>query len=309
MNGILLVDKAADMTSHDVVAYIRKHFQIKKVGHAGTLDPFATGLLILCLGQATKIAQYLVDCDKEYLAVLKLGETTDTQDCTGQVLEGRDIPALKKEDISKTFEQFVGEISQIPPMFSAKKVQGKRLYELARAGKTVERKARNVTIHELEFLEMSLPYLRFRVLCSKGTYIRTLAHDIGEVLGCGAHLTELRRTRIGQFALSEAYSLEQLTLIAKQQDKEHYLLPMDEALSFLPAVTIPEPALIRLVKGTKISLSPSEIETLSIESHQNQIIRVYSASETFVALVHATTVADHNGEIRWLFQPVKVFVK
>ena len=153
MNGILLLDKPIDTTSHDVVAWVRKHFRIRRVGHAGTLDPFATGLLVLCLGQATRIVQYLVDRDKEYAAVMKLGETTDTQDCTGQIQERKEVPEFSHQDIVRTFETFTGEISQIPPMFSARRVKGKRLYELAREGKTVEREARNVTIHECELLE------------------------------------------------------------------------------------------------------------------------------------------------------------
>ncbi len=308
VNGILLVDKPADMTSHDVVAYVRKHFRIKKVGHAGTLDPFATGLLILCLGAATKIVQYLVDRDKEYLAVMKLGETTDTQDCTGDVLEHREIPSSAKEEISEVFAQFVGEIAQIPPMFSAKRVQGTRLYKLARAGKTVKRNARNVTIYELEFLDIHLPYVEFRVVCSKGTYIRTLAHDIGAVLGCGAHLTELRRTRIGQYGLHNAYSFETLVQIAKHTDKTNCIFPFDQALSFLPAVTIREPALTRLVHGAKIDLIPGETETLPEKLDLNQIVRMYSAAGKFLALARVT-VLDHGGEPRWQFQPVKVFTQ
>lgn len=306
MNGILLVDKPTKMTSHDVVAYIRKHFHIKKVGHTGTLDPFATGLLILCLGKATKIAQYLVDRDKEYAAVMKLGETTDTQDCTGQVQERRTLPSLSKDTITEVFAKFTGEISQIPPMYSAKKVQGRRLYEIARTGKTVERAARNVTIHELEFIEMTLPLIRFRVVCSKGAYIRTLAHDIGKALGCGAHLTELKRTRIGQFAVSDALALEQLVKMTKETDRSQCLIPLDEALSFLPAVKINEPASTRLAHGAQIILAARDIGNLATSGHQEQIVRIYSASGLFIALARGL-VTDHDGEARWQFRPIRVF--
>jgi tRNA pseudouridine55 synthase len=249
--GILLVQKPANMTSHDVVVWIRKQFHTKRVGHAGTLDPFATGLLILCLGEATRIVEYLVDLDKEYVAVMKLGESTDTQDCTGRVLERKTLPTFLQDGsafdvigdrVRGTFARFVGDISQIPPMFSARKVQGKRLYEFARQGETVERPARNVRVSELELLEIIPPYIRFRVVCSKGTYVRTLAHDIGETLGCGAHLSALERTRIGQFSIKEAFSLDQLAQLTRQSDKQHVLIPLDRALAFLPAMEIGEAA-------------------------------------------------------------------
>lgn len=306
MDGILLVDKPADMTSHDVVMYVRKHFRIKKVGHAGTLDPFATGLLILCLGQATKIAQYLVDRNKEYLAVMKLGETTDTQDYTGRVLERNTLPDLSIDAVVEVFTKFVGEISQIPPMYSAKKVQGRRLYKIARSGKTVERAARNVIIHELELKEMTLPYIRFRVVCSKGTYIRTLTHDIGAVLGCGAHLTELRRTKIGPFTINSAFSLDQLAKMTKRTAKSRCLIPLDEALFFLPAITVNEPASTRLVHGTKIDLTPRESREVTASGFPEQIFRIYSVSGTFIALANGMIITC-DGEPRWQFQPIRVF--
>ncbi len=308
MDGILLVDKAANMTSHDVVAHIRKHFRINKVGHAGTLDPFATGLLILCLGQATKIAQYLVGCDKEYLAVMKLGETTDTQDYTGQVLGRRSGFEFSKEAIAEVCAKFRGEISQVPPMYSAKKVQGKRLYKIARAGKTVKREAQTVKIYELDVLETRLPYIWFRVVCSKGTYVRTLAHDIGAMLGCGAHLTELRRTNIGPFAVSNGVPFEELVKMTKQSVALQCLIPLDKALSFLPAVNMNESASTRLAHGSQVILAAGDISGLVTPGYPDQIVRIYSLSGSFIALARGTPI-DQDGESRWQFRPIRVFVR
>ncbi len=326
MGGILLVNKPANITSHDVVVQIRKQFCTKKVGHAGTLDPFATGLLILCLDEATKIVKYFVTLDKEYVAVMKLGESTDTQDCTGKVLGKRAVPSFDKNEIAKTVASFVGNISQIPPMFSARKVQGKRLYQLARKGKTVERVAQNVRIDEFEVLEITLPYIRFRVICSKGTYIRTLAHDIGESLGCGAHLSALERTRIGQFFIKEAVSLEQLSQMAYQADKTRLLIPVDEALAFLPAIEVNEAASVLLAHGTQISLKAGDFrsrEVLSDGRHlgdgahlvdhdgryeENREVRVYSDTGQFIALARRTFTSTSNTS-QWTLQPLNVFAK
>ena len=306
MNGVLLVNKPENITSHDAVVRIRKLFCTKKVGHAGTLDPFATGLLILCLGKATKIVQYISDRDKEYQAVMKLGETTDTQDYTGNILKKRDI-VISEKDIWTTWVNFVGEISQVPPMFSARRVQGKRLYEIARTGKSAERTARNVTIYKLDILDITLPYIQFLVVCSKGTYIRTLAHDIGEVLGCGAHLTALQRTRIGPFVINDAFSFKQLMQMSEQIDKQKCLIPLDKALSFLPAVEISESASAQLAHGTPISLENREIGDMEQSDLQDQIIRVYSFSGEFIALARSTVIGC-NSETLWQFEPIKVFV-
>ena len=253
MQGVLLVNKPAGITSHDVTRQVRKIFQIRKVGHAGTLDPFATGLLLVCLGEATKIVRYLVEHPKEYVAEMKLGETTDTQDYTGRMKERCEIPSTAHENLPRVFARFSGEIFQIPPMYSAKRLQGQHLYEFARAGDIVVRAAQKVTIYELEILERALPVLRFRVVCSKGTYIRTLAHDIGAALGCGAHLTALTRTRIGHFSVQDAFSLEQLTQLTQRHDREKCLIPMNQALSFLPAIQLDETAAFRLAHGGRVA--------------------------------------------------------
>ena len=201
--GILIVDKEKGMTSHDVVSFVRRRFKIKKVGHAGTLDPMATGVIVLLLGKATKLSNTFLSQDKEYEAVMKLGEISTTGDSEGVVSVTNCIIPGEKE-ILKEALAFLGTIKQIPPMFSAKKVKGKPLYKLARKGMHIEREPVDVEIKELEIVEIREPYVKFRVLCSKGTYIRQLASDLGDKLGCGAYLTELRRTLSGEFSLKNA---------------------------------------------------------------------------------------------------------
>ena len=207
--GLLIVDKEKGMTSHDVVSFVRRRFKIKKVGHAGTLDPMATGVIVLLLGKATKLSNTFLSQDKEYEAVMKLGEKTDTGDSEGVVSEINGIIPGEKE-ILKEASAFLGKIKQIPPMFSAKKVNGKPLYKLARKGIHIEREPVDVEIKELEIVEIKVPYVKIRVLCSKGTYIRQLACDIGDKLGCGAYLTELRRTRSGEFSLKNAVAYSKI---------------------------------------------------------------------------------------------------
>src|SRR5262245_39140089 len=209
-DGVLLVDKAAGMTSHDVVALVRRQLQIKKVGHCGTLDPIATGLLILTLGRGTKIQDLLMSEDKEYSGTLLLGQSTDTQDRAGQVISERPVPALEEKEVHLAFDKFRGDFYQMPPMVSAIKQGGVPLYKLARQGKTVEREPRLVHVYRYSVDRIVSPEIDFTVLCSKGFYVRTYVHDIGEELGCGAHLKELRRTRSGRFDLSRAVSIDEI---------------------------------------------------------------------------------------------------
>ena len=209
-DGVLLVDKAAGMTSHDVVALVRRRLQIKKVGHCGTLDPIATGLLLLTLGRGTKIQDLLMSEDKEYAGTLTLGATTDTQDRAGQVIEERPVPELTDESVRAVFEKFRGDFYQMPPMVSAIKQGGVPLYKLARQGKTVEREPRLVHVYSYAIHKIASPDIDFTVSCSKGFYVRTYAHDIGEELGCGAHLKELRRTRSGRFVVDGAVTVDEL---------------------------------------------------------------------------------------------------
>ena len=204
LDGLLLVDKPPGRTSHDIVDFVRRRFDQRKVGHCGTLDPIATGLLMLVVGKATRVQDLLMAEDKEYEGTLKLGETTDTQDAAGKVLETKPVPTLDRSAIEAAFAKFTGEFDQIPPMVSAIKKDGVPLYKLAREGKTVDRPARKVRIDKYEILEVALPIVRFRIHCTKGFYVRTYCHDLGQLLGCGGHMAALTRTRSGNFELCKA---------------------------------------------------------------------------------------------------------
>jgi tRNA pseudouridine55 synthase len=216
-DGVLLVDKPARLTSHDVVDRIRRHFGFKKVGHCGTLDPAATGLLLIVLERATKLQANLMSADKTYEGTMLLGVATDSQDADGKVIAEKPVPPLTGDDIENVFAKFRGDIQQVPPMVSAVKHQGTPLYKLARKGKTVEREPRLVHIYDFRPLKLDLPRVAFRVTCTKGTYVRTLCHDIGEALGCGAHLSDLRRTRSGDFDAKDAHKLDELLKLTRQQ--------------------------------------------------------------------------------------------
>jgi tRNA pseudouridine55 synthase len=210
IDGVLLVDKGPAMTSHDVVAVARRTLDMKKIGHCGTLDPMATGLLILVLGRGTKIQDLLMAEEKEYVGTIKLGENTNTQDKDGEVIESREVPELTHEQIDAVFQRYTGEFYQTPPMVSAIKQNGVPLYKLARKGQEVPREPRQVHVFSYEILRIELPEIEFRVRCSKGFYVRTYAHEIGNDLGCGAHLSALRRTRSGRFVVDGAITFDEL---------------------------------------------------------------------------------------------------
>jgi len=210
LDGVLLVDKPTDHTSHDVVARLRGKLRMKRIGHAGTLDPMATGLLIMLVGKATKLSQYLIGIDKEYEGSLELGKTTNSQDADGEVMETRPVPPLTEADVRAAIQGFLGDQYQMPPMFSAIKIDGVPLYKTARKGGEVVREPRFIRVMSWELTGFALPRIDFRVRCSKGTYVRTLAHDLGQKLGCGAHLASLRRTGAGSFRVSDALTLDQI---------------------------------------------------------------------------------------------------
>jgi tRNA pseudouridine55 synthase len=222
-DGVLLVDKAEGMTSHDVVALVRRKLEIKKVGHCGTLDPIATGLLLLTIGRGTKVQDLLMSEDKEYVGTLVLGVTTDTQDRQGEVIEQRPVPPLGESEIRAAFEKFQGDLYQLPPMVSAKKHGGVPLYKLARQGKVVEREPRLVHVYRYRIDRIALPEIDFSVVCSKGFYVRTYAHDIGEVLGCGAHLHSLRRPKSGRFDVDNAITVDQIKNAPREEIIERIL--------------------------------------------------------------------------------------
>jgi tRNA pseudouridine55 synthase len=224
-DGVLLIDKPAGMTSHDVVDRVRRHFGFKKVGHCGTLDPAATGLLILVLERATKLQDRLMSDDKAYEGTMILGVSTDSQDADGEIIAEKPVPPLTADDIEEILAKFRGDIQQIPPMVSAVKHQGTPLYKLARKGKTVEREPRLIHIYDLRVLGLELPRITFRVACTKGTYVRTICSDIGDLLGCGAHLHELRRTRSGKFDVNEAHQL-QTVLTQTREELKSLIIPI-----------------------------------------------------------------------------------
>ena len=237
IDGVFLLDKPQGMSSNDIMQKVKRVFQANKAGHTGALDPLATGMLPICLGEATKFSQFLLDADKRYVVTAKLGERTDTSDAEGQVVETRPVN-VETSQILTALEQFRGDILQVPTMFSALKHNGKPLYEYARAGITVEREARPITIFGINFIEYQAPSLTLEVHCSKGTYIRTLVDDLGEVLGCGAHVTVLRRTAVADYPTEKMMTWDALQALAEQGDLDQHLLPIDTAVSKLPALKL-----------------------------------------------------------------------
>jgi len=227
MEGILLVDKPTDHTSHDVVARLRGKLRMKRVGHAGTLDPMATGLLIILVGKATRVSQYLMSLDKEYEGTIELGKVTDTQDAEGEVLETIPVPAFSEADILAAVQSFLGDQYQTPPMYSAVKIDGVPLYKSARKGEEVEREPRFIRVMSWEITRFALPRLDFRLRCTKGTYVRTLAHDLGRKLGCGAHLAALRRTASDKFHVSQALTLDQINALSLPEIEKRLIAPRD----------------------------------------------------------------------------------
>ena len=236
-NGILIVDKPAGWTSQDVAAKLRGVFHERRIGHSGTLDPMATGVLVLFVGRATRAVEFAESDSKEYLAGLRLGLVTNTQDTSGETLETHPV-SVTREQLDAALDAFRGDISQIPPMYSAIKIGGKKLYELARKGQEVERKPRNITIFELAVEDGHDSDWNLRVHCSKGTYVRTLCHDIGQRLGCGGCMSSLRRTRAGRFTLEQAVTMEQILEFAKEHDPAELLLPVDALFAQHPALIV-----------------------------------------------------------------------
>ena len=259
MNGILNLDKPPGITSHDCVARIRRAAKIKRVGHAGTLDPMATGVLLLCIGQATRLAEFLMGGRKVYRAEITFGAVTDTQDSTGTVLFTEDASSVTAERLTGLFPRFTGEIEQVPPMVSALHHEGRRLYEIAREGGEVDRQPRPITIYGLELLRFqpgSQPKAEVEVACSAGTYIRTLAHDFGAALGCGAHMSALRRTAVGPFRVEDAVPLEDAEARARTGIMADRLTPMQAALADGPRVPVPADQMAALRNGRDLPSPP-----------------------------------------------------
>jgi len=293
ISGIANVDKPAGLTSHDVVAAVRRASRQRRVGHAGTLDPMATGVLIICLGEATRVTEYLIAGRKVYEAWVHLGVETDTYDATGAVVATGAAEQIPRAEIEEALAQFVGVIEQVPPMYSAIKRDGQPLYKLARRGIEVARDARLVEIQDIQVRDWAPPILHLNITCGKGTYIRSLAHDLGQALGCGGHLARLVRTASGRFTLAEATPLDALLEGLRQRGGEPHLLPLDAALSDYPALTVDAETEVRLRYGQAVELPDA---SPSASGH----LRAYGPDGTLVALLRYDTATA-----RW--QPDKVF--
>jgi tRNA pseudouridine55 synthase len=276
--GVIVVDKPEGPTSHKVVSIVRRGTGVRKVGHAGTLDPRASGVLVLCLGPATRLSEYLSTSIKSYEAVIRFGESTETYDAEGETLNSTgEVPT--EGQIDTALEKFRGEIEQVPPPYSAVKLQGKKAYELAREGKPVELDPRKVTVYELTKLEYLPPELGIRVKCSAGTYIRSLAHDLGEILSTGAHLAALRRLRAGPFSLEDAVSLEALEKAMKKNEWKDLMLPASEALPDLPIVSVGEPELERIRNGMRIPSKEGETGMAKAVAADGQLIAILVSAD------------------------------
>lgn len=286
-DGVLVVDKPRGWTSFDVVAWARRRLDCGKVGHAGTLDPDATGLLILLIGQATKLSQYLMLDEKEYAATIRLGVTTDTDDAAGRVLSERPTPALPKDELEERLSAFRGSIRQVPPAVSALKQGGRRWYRLVREGTPFERTAREVTIQTLELLSREDAYLRLRVVCSKGTYIRALARDIGEALGCGGCLHELVRTRAGPFGLEQAMEVDEET---PSEEVVRRIIPLEDLLESWPRAMISGEADARVRHGAPIS--PCDLGSISRPLVEGDHVRLFSPGGRLVSIARAVSRPD-----------------
>lgn len=282
INGIMNIYKEAGYTSHDVVAKLRGIVKQKKIGHTGTLDPDAVGVLPVCFGSATKLCDLMTDKSKEYEAVLRLGITTDTQDLSGMIRRESAV-TVGEDDIERAMMRFVGGYEQIPPMYSALKVNGKKLYELARAGKEVERQPRHVDITYIRILEMDVPEVRFVVGCSKGTYIRTLCADIGEQLGCGAAMAQLKRTRVGNFRIEDAITLSQVEEFMQQGTYQKYITAPDSVFMEYGAAVVRRAFEGALSNGNKLYLHQLDFDS-TVSLKDAEMLRVYNGNQEFKAV-------------------------
>lgn len=303
MDGIVNIHKATGMTSHDVVAKVRKLLKQKRVGHAGTLDPAASGVLPICVGQGTRVAEYLSESGKEYEATLTFGIVTDTYDVEGEVVRTQDASYLTAEQVSELFPRFLGPQLQHPPRYSAIKLQGQPAYKRVRAGETITLEARPIEISQLQLLDWqagATPRAVLAVACSKGTYIRSLAYDMGELLGCGAHLSALIRTRSGPFTLAESVTLDQVALALEQGTIEQLLLPADRVLAQYPALYLDEATTAVVLHGNAFRTEPPQPAP---QPHvpEPSLARVYDGEGHFLAIAIWDAQQEH-------WQPKKVFM-
>ena len=282
VHGVFLLDKPQDVSSNDIMQKVKRLFKANRAGHTGALDPLATGMLPICLGEATKFSQFLLDSDKRYVVTAKLGERTDTSDAEGQIVQSREVN-VAEADILAALPAFRGEILQVPTMFSALKHNGKPLYEYARAGVIVEREARPITIFELKFIDYQAPFLTLEVHCSKGTYIRTLVDDLGEALGCGAHVTMLRRLAVADYPIEEMMPIEDLALLADSfpsSELDRLLLPIDTAVASLPQLNLTAEQTKAVGFGQRVKFENSQA--------LSGLVRLFSENGQFLGIAEIT---------------------
>lgn len=312
INGVLNVYKEKGYTSHDVVACLRRIIGQKKIGHTGTLDPDAEGVLPVCLGRATKLCDMLTDKDKTYETVLLLGKSTDTQDISGRILEEKGIGNITDQMAEDAVRKFIGEYDQVPPMYSALKIGGRKLYELAREGKTVERKSRKVTIHDIRILSTDLPRIRMEVDCSKGTYIRTLCSDIGDMLGTGGCMEELLRRRVGRFRLEDSIKLSGIEQLSDEGRLSEVLVSPDEMFAEFPGIVMKREWVSLAYNGNSFRLDQAEIRNVEAESGDGEM----EVKELFFMRDEKVRVYDPLGNFigvycfdgRKVFRPEKMFL-
>lgn len=291
IHGILNVYKEKGYTSHDVVAKLRRITGQRKIGHTGTLDPDAEGVLPICLGRGTKLCDMLTDKDKCYEAVMLLGVETDTQDTSGVVVRKRNTYGISEQDVEQAVQSFQGEYEQVPPMYSALKINGRKLYELAREGKVVERKARSVEIYAIEILELNLPRVRMRVHCSKGTYIRTLCYDIGRKLGCGACMESLLRTKAGVFLLENSHTLAEIEKKNERNELEEFVIPVDKMFVSYKNCIVVEDWKKLACNGHPL---PEEAVYTEEPPEENEKVRLYDREEHFIGIYQYTKEREYK---------------
>jgi tRNA pseudouridine55 synthase len=307
LSGVLVVDKPRGITSHDVVDYLRRILGTRKIGHAGTLDPSADGVLLACINKATKMVQFITQYDKEYDAVIKLGVITDTYDGEGKVLQIKDDLEIGWDQIRDAVSSFAGRIQQTTPLYSALKFQGKRMYQYARANVKVEPKRREVEIKSLEIQDVKMPLVQLKINCSKGTYIRSLASELGEKLGCGAYLFSLRRTRVGPFKVDEALSLKSISDIQAAGSIEEVLWPIEKIMSDLPSIVVEESFANKIQHG--LPLKSSSVLSVEGDFDVNQTISVKDKQKRIIAVGRALTTASNFLDLNYdsrLFEYLRV---
>ena len=295
INGILNINKEAGYTSHDVVAKLRGITKQRKIGHTGTLDPDARGVLPICFGKATKVCELLTNREKVYLATLLLGRSSDTQDSSGKVLSQRSTCHLTEEEVVTCIKSFEGESDQIPPMYSAIKVDGKKLYQLAREGIEIERKARKIVIEEINILEVDLPRVKMEIKCSKGTYIRTLCHDIGEKLGCGGLMEELLRTQVGDYTLENSITIDEFREQFESGHFAHLLMKIEDVFGEYPKLYLKKEGESLAYNGNPL---PSKMITGEIQLQNKEKVRLYNESGSFIGVYQWVESVSGEGRLK-----------